>query len=175
MHNNDFRTTVRITLVAFLAGCAATAGADLIKYDYGSGWPMACASAGSGLVFHVSFHSENRHENSVIILPVDEKNIELSTVDADAPGEAPTEARFNGHHHRGAGDYWQRESGRYLGGASDKRTCYLIISRHKRSGPGADEPWISSHFRIRNDKREVGFADFADRNYINAVVRVSPN
>ncbi len=175
MHNKDWRRALRIALLTLFAGCAATAGADLIKYDYTSGWPLACASAGSGLIFHVNFHAENRHENGVIILPVDEKNVDLAAVDADEPQNAPKTARFNGHYHRGAGGYWQEESGQYVAGPSDKRTCYLIFSRHKRVGPGVDEPWISSHFRIRNDNREVGFSDFADRRYINAVVKVSPN
>ena len=173
MFNNSSRKVLGIAWTILLVGCAVVIGADPIEYNYESGWPIACTTTKSGLVFDVSFNAENRHENGVIILQVDDAKINKEAVDADTPSTPPAVARFNGHFRRGASGYWQDADRQYVAGWSGKRACYLIISRHKRTGPSSEEPWISSHFRIRDDYHEVGFADFADRRYINAVVKVS--
>ena len=164
---------ILILAATLLVGCAAVAGAQQIEYDYTSGWPKACtATPDSGLVFDVSFYEGNRHENAVTILQVDEDNIDMDAVNANTPS---AEATFNSHFFKGAGGYWRAGNGQFVTGDKKARTCYLIISRHKRTPPDGREPLISSHFQIRDDQQEVGFADFADRRYINAVVKVSPN
>ena len=137
----EFR--ILILAATLLVGCAVVAGAQQIEYDYTSGWPKACADAGSGLVFDVSFYEGNHHENGVYILEVDEANIDMAAVNANTPSVAAT---FNSHHGRGAGGYWKAGNGQYVTGEKQERTCYLIISRHKRTGPAGGEPLIGSHF-----------------------------
>ena len=156
----------RYLFVAIFIAVAATASAHApeYEYDYKSGWPMVCAHPGQALLFDVS--TAGRHENGVIILKVDE-GVDLGVIDSATPDAVAT---FNSHYD---GGYWEQKSGgEHLTGVHSQETCYLIVSRHKRTGPDRGEPWISSHFRIK-ESNVVGFADFADRTYVNAIVTVS--
>ena len=156
-----WRASALLVLIALPAATAWTV--PTFEYDYASGWPKVCSE--ETLLFEVTV--SGHHENGVYVLPY---GVPLEEVDSNEPATAV--ATFNNYYGRGAGGYWKQGSGDHLA-KHTQMTCYLVVARHKRTPPNGSEPLISSHFRFGPDRNDVGFADYADRRYVNATVTVT--